>query len=61
MDQKSFKNVNILHLLKMGLPWILIMHHYTDNFTQGTPECCLNYSVLLQSAVKTGTEIMNYF
>lgn len=34
---------------------------YTDNFTRGTSESCLNYSVLLQTPVKTGTEIRNDF
>lgn len=33
----------------------------TDNFTRGTSESCLNYSVLLQTPVKTGTEIRNDF
>lgn len=34
---------------------------YTDNFTHGTSESCLNYSVLLQTPVKTSKEIRNDF
>lgn len=52
----------ITHTLwKWGCLGFWSCKHYTDNFTPGTSESCLNYSVLLQTPVKSGTEIRNGF